>query len=200
MKKLLILTILIPCLAKSQSIDSISTILRSLQSQIDAIKKDSQLLSKRFYIDNNVIDLASYNPSFTATSDTSAQYIKITDKGSTARIYGLLMSSNNRLKYAVDQYGTVYTDRIDEPSGSTGNKTHWTTAGSVNIAKGTNSVTVTNSLFWDGCHIVPVIETKDSYLKNVVVTYNYALNQFTIIGNANAGAECRVAYTITRKL
>lgn len=91
--------------------------------------------------------------------------------------------------------GSLALDRTNTAAGTTGNQVINKMAGSVNIAAGGTTITVTNSLVTAASNIFAVVQTGDAtaLLKNVVP----GAGSFVINMNAAVTAETRVAFWVT---
>lgn len=80
------------------------------------------------------------------------------------------------------------------PAGATGDQTINAREGSVNLAAGQSSLTVTNQLVSESSVIIAVPQTLDGTLTSVRAVPG--AGSFTITGNANATNETRVGFMV----
>ena len=90
--------------------------------------------------------------------------------------------------------GALNLDKTITTSGTTGNQTINKSAGTVNIATGGNTVTVTNSLVTSNSLVFTTIRTNDStaFIKNVVPS----TGSFVINLGANTTAETSIGFIV----
>src|SRR5690348_10552083 len=102
--------------------------------------------------------------------------------------------NNTTEKLAIDKDGKLLIDSTDS-SGSPGAATINKPAGKVAIASGASSVTVTNSLVTTASHIYVQIQSADTTLTSIKSVVPGS-GSFTITGNANATAACKVCFFV----
>jgi hypothetical protein len=111
----------------------------------------------------------------------------------TADAIAVLDSSDNPM-FRVLPSGGIAQNKTITPNGTTGNQTINKPLGTVNIAAGQSSVTVTNSLVDANSIVFAVVRTNDStaQIKNVTC----AAGSFTIRLAANATAETSIGFMV----
>jgi hypothetical protein len=105
----------------------------------------------------------------------------------------VLDSSNNPM-FRVLPSGGIAQNKTITPNGTTGNQTINKPLGTVNVAAGQSSVTVTNSLVDANSIVFAVVRTNDTtaQIKNVTC----AAGSFTIRLTANATAETSIGFMV----
>jgi len=98
-------------------------------------------------------------------------------------------------KFYVASEGQFQLNRTVTAIGTTGNQTISKPAGTINVAAGNSSVTLTNTLITADSLIIPFLRSNDATAKSVVVVAGSGTATFTL--NANATATVSIGFLVT---